>query len=151
MIFLFWQYNLICFLVSSLDIRFIILLSNEILDIVFVPETIPLTTFINKICLIFSLSLSLFIISIIPSIHLFITFFFKSSLTCNSFILSLLIKKLINKSKQKNLSLLNFPFSKSSKLILPLLVLVLVLLLIIFSKSGIFSLFSILEFIHFIE
>ena len=98
------QYNLILFFVSLLDIRFIIFLNNVILDIVFVPETIPLTTFKNKICLRFSLSLFLFINSIIPSILLFITFFFKSSLTCNSFILSFVIKKLTNNSKQKNLS-----------------------------------------------
>ena len=77
--------------------------------------------------------------------HLFITFFFNSSFICNSFILSFSIKKLINNSKQKNLSLLNFPCSKSSKLF-PVLV-----LLTSFCKSGKTSLFSILEFMHFIE
>ena len=83
---------LIEFLVSSFDIRLKILRNKDILSIVFIDEIIPSTTFINKICFIFSLFLSLLIIEIIPSMHLFITFFFNSLSICNSFILSFSVK-----------------------------------------------------------
>ena len=90
----------------------------------------------NKINLIFSLFLSFSKILIIPSITFSITFFFKSSSICNSFILSIFIKKLIINSKEKYFSSLNF------FLLFSILFLSLGLLLLSFLSKFSLSLFS---------